>query len=191
MNRTSFPPGDATNAALYNIATAIGGRWLEFSVAVLGVLFSGIAGAMTAQAATARLLFSMARDGKLPKLLAHVNPVRKVPEYAIFLVAIVTLVIGVAMVDQFELLASMVSFGALIGFLLLHLSVMAHFLWRQKSRDWFRHLVVPLIGLSIVAYVLINAQANAIKYGLAWMAVGILVLLWFQFTGRSATLPVE
>jgi len=191
LNRTSFPPGDATNAALYNIALTVGGHWLVFAVAVLGVLFSGIAGAMSAQAATARLLFSMARDGKLPKLLAHVNPVRKVPEYAIFLVAIVTLVIGVAMVDEFELLASMVSFGALIGFLLLHLSVMAHFLWRQKSRDWFRHLVVPLIGLSIVGYVLINAQANAVKYGLAWMAAGIVVLLWFHFTGKSATLPVE
>jgi amino acid transporter len=169
----------------------IGGRWLEFIVTVLGVLFSGIAGAMTAQAATARLLFSMARDGKLPKFLSHVNPVRKVPEYAIFLVAAVTLVLGIAMVDEFELLASMVSFGALIGFFLLHLSVMAHFLWRQKSRDWFRHLVVPLIGLSIVGYVLINAQANAIKYGLAWMAVGIVVLLWFRFTGKSVALPVE
>jgi amino acid transporter len=191
LNRTSFPPGDATNAALYNIALTIGGRWLEFIVTVLGVLFSGIAGAMTAQAATARLLFSMARDGKLPRLLAHVHPERKVPEYAIFLVAVVTLVLGVAMIDKFELLASMVSFGALIGFLLLHLSVMAHFLWRQKSRDWFRHLVVPLIGLSIIAYVLINAQANAIKYGLAWMAVGIVVLLWFRFTGKSTALPVE
>jgi hypothetical protein len=74
---------------------------------------------------------------------------------------------------------------------MLHLSVMAHFLWRQKSRDWFRHLVVPLIGLSIIVYVLINAQANAIKYGLAWMAVGIVVLLWFRFTGKSTALPVE
>ena len=51
--------------------------------------------------------------------------------------------------------------------------------------------VVPLIGLSIVGYVLINAQANAIKYGLAWMAVGIVVPLWFRFTGKSAALPVE
>ena len=191
LDRTSFPPGDATNAALYNIALMIGGHWIELMVTVPGILFSGIAGALTAQAATARLLFSMARDGKLPKFLSHVNPVRKVPEYAIFLVAAVTLVLGIAMVDEFELLASMVSFGALIGFFLLHLSVMAHFLWRQKSRDWFRHLVVPLIGLSIIAYVLINAQANAIKYGLAWMAVGIVVLLWFHFTGKSATLPVE
>jgi amino acid transporter len=191
LNRTSFPPGDPTNAALYNIALMIGGHWLELIVAVLGVLFSGIAGAMSAQAATARLLFSMARDGKLPRLLAHINPVRNVPEYAIFLVAAVTLVIGVTMVDEFDLLASMVSFGALIGFLLLHLSVMAHFLWHQKSRDWFHHLVVPLIGLLIVGYVLYNAQANAIKYGLAWMAAGVVVLLWFLFAGKPATLPVE
>ena len=160
-------------------------------VTVLGVLFSGIAGALTAQAATARLLFSMARDRKLPGFLAYVNPVRKVPEYAIFLVAAITLVLGIAMVNQLELLASMVSFGALVGFLLLHLSVMTHFLYRQKSRDWFRHFIVPLIGLAIVAYVLFNAEANAKIAGLAWLAVGICVLIWFRVTGRSAALPVE
>ncbi len=191
LNRTSFPPGDATDAALYNIALMIGGHWLEFAVTVLGVLFSGIAGAMTAQAATARLLFSMARDGKLPRFLAHVNPVRKVPEYAIFLVAAITLVLGVAMVSQLAFLASIVSFGALVGFLMLHLSVMAHFLWRKKSRDWFRHLILPLVGLSVIAYVLINAGTNAKIAGLAWLAIGVGVLIWFRATGRSTALPVE
>ncbi len=191
LNRTSFPPGDATNTALYDLAGTLGGRWLELIVTILGVLFSGIAGALTAQAATARLLYSMARDGKLPRTLAHVNAVRKVPERAIFLVAAITLVLGIAMVDQLELLTSMVSFGALVGFLLLHLSVMAHFLWREKSRDWFRHLVLPLIGLLIVAYVLVNAEVNAKIAGLAWLAVGIAVLVWFRLTGRSTTLPVE
>src|SRR5580658_4453657 len=161
LNRTSFPPGDATDAALYNIALTIGGRTLEFAVTVLGVLFSGIAGAMTAQAATARLLFSMARDGKLPRFLAHVNPHRKVPDRAIFAVAAVTLVLGIFLVDKLELLTSMVSFGALVGFLLLHVSVMAWFLWRKGSRDWLRHLVLPSIGLAVIAYVLINAEANA------------------------------
>lgn len=191
LNRTSFRPGDATDAALYNIAAMIGGKWLEFIVTVLGVLFSGIAGAMAAQAATARLLYSMARDGKLFRFLAHVHPVRKVPEYAIFVVAAITLVLGVALVSQLDFLASIVSFGALVGFLMLHISVMAHFLWRQKSRDWFRHLVVPLIGLAIIAYVLLNAETNAKIAGLIWLAVGVSVLLWFRFTGRSATLPVE
>lgn len=191
LDRTSFPPGDATNAALYNISFMIGGKWIEGMVTILGVLFSGVASALAAQSATARLLYGMARDGKLPRALAHVNPVRKVPERAVFLVAAITLVLGTAMVDQFELLTSMVSFGALVGFLMLHLSVMAHFLWRQKSRDWLRHFVLPAIGFLIVAYVLLNAQANAKIFGSLWLGVGIAVLLWLRFTGRSATLPVE
>jgi amino acid transporter len=191
LDRTSFPPGDATNAAMYNIALTIGGKWIQLMVTVLGVLFSGIAGAMTAQAATARLLYSMARDGKLPRVLAYVNPERKVPERAVFLVAVVTLVLGVLMLDQFEFLASLVSFGALVGFFMLHLSVMAYFLWHQKSRDLFRHLLLPLIGLLVIGYVLINAQKNALICGGIWLAVGIVFLIGLRIAGRSPALPVE
>lgn len=191
LGRTSFPLGDATNAAFYNIATEIGGYPLKFLMAVPGVLFAGIAGALTAQAATARLLYGMARDGKLPRALAHVHPVRKVPERAIFVVAIITLGLGLFMVDRLELLTSMVSFGALVGFLMLHLSVMAHFLWRQKSRNWGRHLVVPVIGLVIVVYVLLNAEENAKIAGGAWMVAGLAMLVTLKILGRSTVLPVE
>ena len=48
-------------------------------VTVPGVIVGATAGALAAQAATARLIYSMARDGKLPRPLAHVHPVRKVP----------------------------------------------------------------------------------------------------------------
>ena len=159
--RPSFAPGDQTDAAFYNIAAMIGGMPLKFTVAVPGILFGAVAGALVAQASTARLLFSMARDGKLPRFLAHVHPERKVPENAIFLVAAITLVLGLALVDKLELLTSMVSFGALLGFLLLHVSVVMHFVVREKSRDWLRHLLSPLVGFAIVAYVLWNAEANA------------------------------
>jgi amino acid transporter len=137
------------------------------------VIIGGIAGALSAQAATARLLFSMARDGRLPRALAHVHPVRKVPERAVFLVAAVTLVLGTLMLERLELLTSMVSFGALIGFLLLHVSVLAHFR-REASRNWFRHIAVPLIGLAIIVYVLWNAEANAKIAGSLWLAAGAL-----------------
>jgi len=190
LGRAGFAPGDATNAAFYNIANALGGYPLKFLIAVPGVLFGGIAGALTAQAATARLLFSMARDGKLPRLLAHVNPVRKVPERAVFLVAAITLVLGLLLVDKLELLTSMVSFGALLGFLLLHMSVIAHFIARQKSRDWFRHLAVPGIGFLVIGYVLWNAETNAKIAGLCWVACGLGVLVALRLMGRSTELPV-
>ncbi|MEI9931513.1 MAG: hypothetical protein WDM89_13490 [Rhizomicrobium sp.] len=91
---------------------------------------------------------------------------------AIFLVAAITLVLGIALVDRLELLTSMVSFGALLGFLLLHVSVVMHFIVRERNRDWLRHLFSPLIGFAIVAYVLWNAEANAKIAGLSWLAVG-------------------
>ncbi len=177
LGRTSFPPGDGTNAAFYNIAVTIGGGWLKFLVAGPMILFGGIAGALTAQAATARLLFGMARDGRLPKALARIDPVRKVPERAIFLVAAITLVLGLFMVEKLELLTSMVSFGALVGFLLLHASVIAHFAWHQRSKDWLRHLLAPGIGILITGYVLWNAETNAKIAGGLWLLAGSLALV--------------
>ena len=155
----------------------IGGYSLKFLLTVPGVVVTGVAGALTAQAATARLIYGMARDRKLPHALAHVHARRQVPERAIFLVAGVTLLLGVLLVDQLELLTSMVCFGALLGFLLLHCAVVAHFVYRQRSRNWCRHLLVPIVGAAIVSYVLWNAQANAKIAGAAWLAAGMCVLV--------------
>jgi peptidoglycan/LPS O-acetylase OafA/YrhL len=79
----------------------------------------------------------------------------------------------------------MVNFGALTGFMALHLSVIVHFMVRRRSRRWIRHLVVPVIGLAIVAYVLVNAQANAKIAGLIWMTVGLAIVLILKATGRA------
>ena len=177
LGRTQFPPGGATDTAFYDIAEMIGGYSLKFLLTVPGVVVTGVAGALTAQAATARLIYGMARDRKLPHALAHVHPRRQVPERAIFLVAGVTLLLGVLLVDQLELLTSMVCFGALLGFLLLHCAVVAHFVYRQQSRNWWRHLLVPIVGAAIISYVLWNAQANAKIAGAAWLAAGLCVLV--------------
>ena len=55
-------------------------------------------------------------------------PGGKTPDRAILLTAAITVIVGIAMVDQLELLTSMVNFGALTGFLALHLSVMVYFI---------------------------------------------------------------
>jgi amino acid transporter len=145
--------------------------------------------ALAAQVAAARLLCSMARDRKLPRTLAHVHPTRKVPERAILLVAIIHLGLGLAAANQLELLASMVNFGALTGFLLLHLSVIVHFMWREKSRDWLRHLLVPLIGFAIIAYVLLNMALQAKIVGISWVVVGVAALIALKLSSRQAALP--
>ncbi|MEJ0065774.1 MAG: APC family permease [Caulobacteraceae bacterium] len=184
LDRTQFKPGDETTTAFLVIAKLIGGEPFRFVVSIVGVLISGLAGALTAQAATARLVYSMARDGMLPRALAHVGAKRQAPDRAILLIAVITLTLGLVMVDQIELLTSMVNFGALTGFLALHVSVVYHFIIRQRSRDWIRHLVVPTLGFLIVGYVLVNAELNAKIAGACWMTVGVVALVVIKRLGK-------
>lgn len=183
LDRKSFAPGDEAATAFFIIAKAIGGEPLRWSVSILGVLFSGLAGALTAQAATARLIYSMARDGMLPRFLSHVGAKRKTPDRAILLVAAITLTLGVFLVNQIELLTSIVNFGALTGFLALHISVVVWFMFRQKSRRWLDHLISPLLGFAIIGYVLMNTQTNAKIVGLVWLGIGGFLLMVIKARG--------
>jgi len=176
LDRTSFAPGEATDAAIYGIAEQIGGPWFKL-IASSKVLFAGTAAAAASQVATARLLYSMARDGRIPRPLARVHPRRKVPDRAIFLVGALNLAVGLVLANQLELLASLVNFGALFGFLMLHVAVIVHYALRLTSRDWLRHLLVPLIGSAIIAYVLVNMAAPAKIAGISWLIVGTGMLL--------------
>lgn len=185
LDRTSLPAGDATNAAFYNIAAVAGGPGLKFLLAVPGIFVSALAGAVAAQAATARILFGMARDGLLPRALARVDPKRKVPERALFLVSAVTLVAGILLAGKLELLASMVSFGALLGFLVLQVAVVVHFMWRERSRNWPRHLLAPAIGFAIIGYVLWNAEPNAKTAGAFWMSAGIITFVTLRILRQA------
>jgi len=189
LDRTSLPAGDATDAAFYDIAAVVGGTVLKFLLAVPGIFLSSLAGGVAGQAATARLLFGMARDGELPHALAHVDPRRKVPTRAILVIAAVTMVTGLLLVEHLELVFSMVSFGALLGFLSLQISVVAHFIYREGSRDWLRHLVTPAIGFAIIAYVLWNADTNAKIAGAVWMSAGVVFYLTLKRLNRPPRLP--
>ena len=176
LDRTSFAAGRATDAAIYGIAEMIGGPWLKL-IASSKVLFAGTAAAAASQVATARLLFSMARDGRIPHLLARIHPQRRIPDRAIVLVGAVNLAVALLLANELELLASLVNFGALFGFLMLHVAVIAHYAVRHKSRDWMRHLLIPLTGSAIIAYVLINMAIPAKMAGISWLVVGIGMVL--------------
>ena len=92
--------------------------------------------AMTAQAAAARLLYGMAREGSLPRALAAVDERHRVPRVALFSSAALTLAVSVWAArrpDGLELLVSIVDVGALAAFALLHVSVFAYFAWRRRE----------------------------------------------------------
>jgi amino acid transporter len=115
-----------------------------------------------------------------------------VPTNAIFLTALVTLGVGLYMSsrdDGIALLSSMINVGALAAFMLLHLSVVVYHLIKQRSRRVFAHLVVPVIGIAILVLVEVNADHNAQILGVAWLALGLIVLASLYALGRRPRVP--
>jgi amino acid transporter len=181
--------GDTAGTAFYDAAEYAGGHWLYVLTAVTTAVAWGFADALVAQAATSRLLYSMARDRQLPRYLAKVHPDHKVPERATFLVAAISVAVGTGLTlrDDYgvSLLTTLVNFGALTAFLLLHLSVIVHYLIRQRSRDYLRHLVVPLCGMAILGYVVVEAKVAAQTVGLVWLGIGLVVMTVLLSRRRS------
>jgi amino acid transporter len=105
---------------------------------------------------------------------------------------VVSIAVGIGLTfrddNGITLLATLVNFGALTAFLLLHLAVLVHYLVRRRSRDYLRHLVVPLCGLVILTYVLIQAKVAAQVVGLTWLGIGIVVMVGLLLTGRTTVL---
>jgi amino acid transporter len=189
--QTAFAGEAATNDAFYDIAGLVGGGTFKLVVALSAALAAAIANALVAQAATARLLFAMARDGQLPRFLAHLHPVRRVPERAVLFVSGVSLLLGLFFVGQIGLLSSLVNFGALFSFLLLHVSVVVYFLIIRRVRTFALHLVSPVIGFVIIGFVLANADLHAKIGGTAWLAIGVVILAGLRLAGRSTELQLE
>ena len=177
-------PEDKVGNAFFDIVRSISSTGLVNAFFVCNILAVGIANAMAAQAATSRLLFSMARDRQLPGFLRHINS-RKVPSNAILLVGALSAILVSFFVGHIGTMSSMVNFGALTAFCLLHLSVLWYYVRSRRSRRWIVHLVLPLIGFLIIFYVLINAGAEAQIAGAIWLALGAGVFVFNKVTGRG------
>ncbi len=184
--RDAFPDDQVGNAFFLLVEQASSSGW-STAFFVVNVLAIGIANAMAAQAATSRLLFSMSRDRQLPNFLSKVNS-RQVPQYAILTVSALSAVLVLFFVGQINLIAALVNFGALFGFMMLHLSVIVHYIVRKKSTNYLLHLVVPVVGFLIIGYVLLNASVEAKIGGIVWLIIGAGVFLYYRATGRKTAL---
>ena len=193
--RESFLDDEVGNAFFELVRAASSTGWMN-AFFVVNVLAVGFANAMAAQAATSRLLFSMSRDRQLPHFLSKISS-RQVPIAAILTVSALSIVLVLFFVGQIGLISSLVNFGALFAFCLLHISVAWYYLGRRKSKNYLLHLVVPALGFVIIAYVLFNADSLAKIGGIVWLAIGTVVFIVNRVRGvgtgpsadHAATVP--
>jgi amino acid transporter len=190
LGHPPFTQGDDAATAFLLIAHILGGDPFRVFVAFAGQA-GALAGAVVAQAATARILYGMARDGQLPRALARVSGGRQIPDRAVLLISMVTLATSLFFQDRLQQLTALVTCGAMLGFLALHVSVVIHFRAGVRGGNLARHLIAPVIGAAIIAYVLWNAEPDA-KIGAAiWLVMGALIAGVQKFRGRPLALAPD
>jgi amino acid transporter len=170
-----FPVADPATV-IYDVLSAISGREAAVALAWFLVLVVGVPNVLPMQVGVARVLFAMGRDKTLPAVLAKVNRRHGNPYVAMIFSTAVSLSIALVMRNRIDELARFISVGALVGFLFVHMSVLAHF-GRHPERRWWAHLAVPLIGMAVIITILSQLNAMALTIGAGWLVAGIVYRL--------------
>ena len=112
------------------------------AIAVVAALNGGVINMIMAS----RILYGLAREGSLPRVLASVHPVTRTPLPATVLV--VAIILGLAMAFPLEGLAEVTSYLTLVVFTLVNLALIAVKLRAEASEDdcFTVPLWVPVLG---------------------------------------------
>jgi putrescine importer len=183
-----------TDDTLPEIGLFVGGSLFKLFF-LAGAFAATVASGLASHASVARLLYVMGRNGVLPKkLFGSVHPKYRTPAFNVILVGVVSLL---AIAPSLELIASFINFGALIAFTFVNLSVIAHFVFREKryktGKDIFSYLIMPILGAGTTGILWYNLQADALIGGIVWIGIGIIymVLKTTFFKSKIADLTFE
>ena len=183
---------DVDSAALDVVGTA-GGAALTafFTAAYIAGCFGS---AMASQASVSRILYAMGRDGALPaQIFGRLHQRFHTPALA---TAVVGLLSCIALVISLELASSMISFGALVAFSLVNLSVVKHYVIDEGYRtpaNLVAYAVVPGVGVLLTLWLWTSLSGTTFVVGLAWIAAGFVYLLALTrvFTRRPPELRLS
>ena len=167
---------DVDSAAL-DVMEFAGGAFLTafFTAAYVAGCF---ASAMASQASVSRILYAMGRQGILPRpFFGYLSSRFHTPVRSTVLVGLLSCI---ALVISLELAAAMISFGALVAFSFVNLSVLKHYVideGRRTPADLFKYGLVPAIGVVLTLWLWTSLSGTTFVVGLSWVAVGFIYLL--------------
>lgn len=166
------------DSGIFELFPQIGEDWLG-NIFFITDNFASFICAMAGMAAVSRILLGMGRDNILPKkFFGRVSPRFQTPVNNILLTSIIAMT---ALLYQDNLFgaASLISFGAVIGFFMVNLSVVFHYYIKMKMRggkNTLKYLIAPCLGMITLVIVFINIETNAKILGSVWLSVGIIYL---------------
>jgi amino acid transporter len=173
------PGGSFTNpeSAPLDIARTIAGDFFA-AVFLATVIVAQFTAGIPIQAAGARLMFAMGRDGVLPtRFFAFVSPRFHTPVLNLVLTGVVGLIaLGLSVSTS----TSFINFGAFTAFAFVNISVITLYVRERGSvsRNWVSWVVQPLIGLAVIVWLLTHLDAKALTAGVIWVILGFCWMLY-------------
>ncbi len=150
---------------------------LAIPLALIAGMAIGFSGNFVGHAASSRIVFALARDGLLPPVLSRVHRRFRSPFFAVILTFVFFTTVAFVALPHVDVLGGMVSFGALIGYILVNLSVLVHLGMVNWTGNRLHHRILPDLGILVLLYILSGINTLAIELGLAWMAGGVVIYL--------------
>lgn len=183
----------SADSAALDVMKFTGGAFLAtfFTAAYVSGCF---ASAMASQASVSRILYAMGRDGALPRpLFGRLHARFRTPVFATLVVGLLSFV---ALAISLSLAAAMISFGALVAFSFVNLSVIKHFLIDRGLRgpaNVVKYGLVPGVGVLLTLWLWTSLSGTTFQVGLGWVAVGFVYLLGLtrMFTRRPPELRLS
>jgi APA family basic amino acid/polyamine antiporter len=182
---TKLNVGDAMAYAL----SSVGQGWAA-SVLSIGAVIGILAVVLAYVYGSSRILFSMSRDGLIPKAYSKVNKKTKVPVLSTWVVGcLAALLAGVVDLKQLADLANMAFLGT---FALVSLSVIVLRKTHPKLERGFKVPLVPLIPLVAIVcctFLMFSLSKTTWLYFGIWTVVGVIV--YFGYSYKHSSLQSE
>ncbi len=161
------------DSSFFEICQTAGGQSLATFITI-ALIAGSLANALDCQTGVSRLLYGMGRDEVIPKKFFTYLNKRQVPVYNILLMAVLG-VIGSVL--SMETVITTVNFGALLGFVMVNLSVIFHYYIKNQNRNFsgtIKYLILPGLGFISCLTLMFFLTPQAKWVGIIWLSIGII-----------------
>lgn len=178
---------DGQTAGLSAILEKIVGAQWPGTIVAAGAVISIFSVTLVSIYGQTRILFTMSRDGMMPKLFQEVNPRTLTPVKGTFVVTVVIAILAGFIPLNF--LAEMTSIGTLVAFVVVSLAVIILRVREPNLERGFKvpfYPVLPVLAIIGCLWIISNLQLITILVFLIWTA--IVLTLYFIFGRKNSVL---
>ncbi len=162
--------------AFMTVCFQVGGNFL-FHAIILAMFIACIGSGLAGQLGAARLLYGMGRDNVIPgRFFSFLDKKHNAPSYNILLIGILS--ITGALLLNYQKVAELINFAALLAFMGVNLAAAGRLFFREEKtkRNIITDLFIPLAGFFFCLWIWISLPITPKIIGGIWLLAGLIYL---------------